>query len=625
MAHLRPGPTPALWAGLSMLLSGVASADALPHKSMQLWLDPATASLRGQLEVSPAPGGDDITLLPGLEVTLDERDGERRRIHWQGRLAPAQQQRGLRLREAGSFLPASAGWYPSLVDAPFSLSLTLTLPSGQRGVASGSLVSEESANDGLHAHYRHPRSASIEIAAGPWQLHERDVGEVRLRTLFPNALDYAFGETYLAHAARHLEMFQQRLGDYPFDSFTMAATPEPVGLAFPGFTLLGERVIPLPFIPHTSLAHELMHAWWGTGVRLDHQAGNWSEALTTYLADYHLDERDDEAFDTRLRWLTDLAALPAGREHPLIAFRGGRDPATRLIGYQHGAMVLHMLRQRIGDAAFERALRQLVDTHMFHQAGWDDLQAAFEAAADTSLEAFFTAWLTQPGRPRIVLDDARRSLREDRWQLDVALRQQGDAAPWPLRLPLVIATQAGEIVRTIEMDETQQRVSLVLPERPLRLQIDPALEVLRDLDDPPRTLRALMLASDVEVLAVSPGSESLAHQLLGQRPGAALGSTEEEATLSLVLGLDDDVDDWLEQHGIEAAPGVTRRGAARMWHHPDKPLVVLSAESPRGLGQLAAALRHVGQYSYVIQDAEGASLDSGRWPLGRALTWAFDD
>src|SRR5699024_8765979 len=132
-------------------------------------------------------------------------------------------------------------------------------------------------------HYHHPRSASIEVATGPWQLRERDVAGITLRTLFPATLDGAFADTYLTHAARYLEMFQARLGRFPFDSFTIAATPEPVGLAFPGFTLLGERVIPLPFIPHTSLAHEIMHAWWGTGVRLDHRQGNWSEALTTYL------------------------------------------------------------------------------------------------------------------------------------------------------------------------------------------------------------------------------------------------------------------------------------------------------------------------------------------------------
>ncbi|APX93520.1 hypothetical protein BWR19_11575 [Halomonas sp. 1513] len=626
MAGPRLGSIVALLAGLGLLVSAVASADPLPHKTMRLWLDPATASLRGELEVSPAPAGGDITLLPGLEVTLDERDGEQRRIHWQGRLDAAQQQRGLRLSEAGSFLPASAGWYPSLVDAPFSLSLTLTLPAGQRGVASGSLVGDDSDDEVTRERYRHPRSASIEVAAGPWQLSERDVGGVRLRTLFPSALDDAFSETYLAHAARYLGMFQQRLGPYPFDSFTMAATPAPVGLAFPGFTLLGERVIPLPFIPHTSLAHELMHAWWGTGVRLDHRAGNWSEALTTYLADYHLDELRDEALETRTRWLTDLAALPAERERPLIAFHGGRDPAARLIGYQHGAMVLHMLRQQIGDEAFERALRRLVDSHMFHQAGWDDLQAAFEAAADTSLDDFFAAWLHQPGRPRIVLDDVQRSPEGDQWRLEIALRQRGDAAPWPLHLPLVIETQGGELRRSIEMDAAHQRVSLALPARPLGLQIDPALEVLRTLGDPPQTLRALMLAGDVEVLAVSPGSESLAHQLLGQRPAAAQAAGQgERSPLQLVVGLGDDVDRWLEEHAIAAAPEVTRRGAGRMWHHPDRPLVVLSAESRRGLGHLAGALRHQGQYSYVIQDAEGATLDSGRWPLGRDLAWEFDD
>ncbi|MDR5906682.1 M1 family metallopeptidase [Franzmannia qiaohouensis] len=606
-----------------MLGSLGANAEELPHKSMRLWLDPASASLRGELELSPAPASGEIALLAGLELTLDEHDGQRRIIHWQGQLPPAVQQRGLRLEEAGSFLPANAGWYPSLLDAPFSLSLTLELPPEQRGVASGSLVSDDSDADATREHYQHPRSDGIEVAAGPWQLREQSVGDVRLRTLFPSALDDAFADTYLHHAANHLSLFEARLGDYPFASFTIAATPAPVGLAFPGFTLLGERVIPLPFIPHTSLAHELMHAWWGTGVRLERGAGNWSEALTTYLADYHLDELRGDAYDTRSRWLTDLAALPAAGERPLIAFRGGRDPAARLIGYQHGAMVLHMLRQRIGDDAFDRALRELADTHMFHSAGWDDLQAAFEAAADTSLDDFFSAWLHQPGRPRIVLEDVQRTPQDDRWRLEVTLRQEANGATWPLKLPLVIATRDAEVHHSIRLEAPRKRVRIDLDERPLALQIDPHLDVLRELDAPPATLRALLLAGDVEVLAASPGSESLALQLLGQRPEAA--HQHDAAALTLLVGLSDDVDDWLGDRAVSVPPEVEQRGAARMWHHPERPLVILSADAPRGLGQLAAALRHQGQHSYVIQDADGATLDSGRWPRERHLVWRFDD
>lgn len=629
---------------LSMLggLPGSAAADdTLPHKAMTLWLDPAAGSLRGELVLTPGTAGrsEPTKLLNGLDITHDEHDGERRTLQWQGRLGPDVQQRGLRLDEAGSFLPAGGSWYPALLDEPFSLSLTVELPPGQRSVATGSVVASHDDDDRWREHYHHPRSASIEVAAGPWELRELALGKqepgeqeadgIILRTLFPASLDAAFADTYLTHAARYLELFQARLGRFPFASFTIAATPEPVGLAFPGFTLLGERVIPLPFIPHTSLAHEIMHAWWGTGVRLDHWQGNWSEALTTYLADYYLDELRGDGRATRTRWLTDLSALPVQQERALIDFHGGADPAGRLIGYQHGAMVFHMLRQQIGDAAFDQALRTLAETAMFQRADWSDLQHAFEASAETSLGEFFTAWVTQPGRPLITLEDGQRRRHGDGWMIDATLQQQGENGPWPIALPLSIETSTGVEQRVVTLEQPRQRLQLTVGERPLTLEVDPELNILRKLNAPPATLRELLLSTDVRVLVVTPGLESLAYQLVGQLPGAgdnATALTAANAPLQLVIGLTDDANTWLDDHTTTAVPdaAITTQGSARMWHQAEQPLVVISADNPRGLGQLASALRHMGQYSYVVQDAEGTTLDSGRWHEERRLLWYFE-
>src|SRR5690554_5053519 len=376
------------------LLVAPAGAEQAPAafesdgRHLSLRLDPAGRGLSGEL-TQALPRGGRFPLLPGLEVEEARCDGAplevtreeeelwrvapcpgRATLAWSGRLAESAGERGVRLAEAGSLLPAGTGWYPHLADGPGPVLIEIATPSPQRAVASGSLVEEHTRAEGRRARFHHPHTLGLEVAAGPWQLREQAVAGVRLRVLFPEPLDAAFGETYLTRAAEHLRAFQQRLGDFPFASFSIAASPAPVGLAFPGFTLLGERVIPLPFIPHTSLAHEIMHAWWGTGVRLDHRQGNWSEALTTYLADYHLDEQRGNGHATRTRWLTDLSALPAQQERALIDFHGGPDPAGRLIGYQHGAMVFHMLRQRIGDAAFDRALRALAETAMFHRVDW---------------------------------------------------------------------------------------------------------------------------------------------------------------------------------------------------------------------------------------------------------------
>ena len=85
---------------------------------------------------------------------------------------------------------------------------------------------------------------------------------------------------------RHIDRYEALHGPYPFEKFAVVENFFPTGYGFPSFTLLGSRVLRLPFIPDTSLRHEVAHCWWGNGVFVDAAGGNWCEGLTTYVADY---------------------------------------------------------------------------------------------------------------------------------------------------------------------------------------------------------------------------------------------------------------------------------------------------------------------------------------------------
>ena len=98
----------------------------------------------------------------------------------------------------------------------------------------------------------------------------------------------------------------------------------PVGLGFPNLTYVGRRVLALPFLRGRSLAHEVLHNWWGNGVAIDYDGGNWAEGLTTFMADYALaeDRGKDAARHLRLGWLRDFAALPQDRDIHVTKFLG---------------------------------------------------------------------------------------------------------------------------------------------------------------------------------------------------------------------------------------------------------------------------------------------------------------
>ncbi|NIR14150.1 MAG: M1 family metallopeptidase, partial [Desulfobacterales bacterium] len=62
---------------------------------------------------------------------------------------------------------------------------------------------------------------------------------------------------YLAYSKKYLEMYEEMLGPYPFQRFAVVENILPTGYGMPTFTLLGRQVLKLPFIPETSLGHEV--------------------------------------------------------------------------------------------------------------------------------------------------------------------------------------------------------------------------------------------------------------------------------------------------------------------------------------------------------------------------------
>ena len=81
--------------------------------------------------------------------------------------------------------------------------------------------------------------------------------------------------------------------------------------------------------------------------------------------------------------------------------------AASAVGYGKSAMLFHMVRAEIGEAAFDEALRDLWRSHAGRTASWQDLQAAFERRAGRPLGALFTPMVTGTGAPSLVAQSIR--------------------------------------------------------------------------------------------------------------------------------------------------------------------------------------------------------------------------
>jgi hypothetical protein len=461
--------------------------------------------------------------------------------------------------------------------------------------------------------------------AGPYRIEERTVrtaagSEVRLRTYFhPEIAGLASG--YLDSIAGYLDLYERWIGAYPFSEFSVVSSPTPTGFGMPTLTYLGIDVLRLPFIRATSLGHEVLHNWWGNGVYPDYARGNWSEGLTNFMADYAYRERDsrEAAGAMRLAWLRDYAAMPSGDDAPLVRFTSRTHGAAQIVGYNKSAMLFFMLRDLIGETAFDAGVRAFWSAHRFRIASWDDLRGAFERASGRHLAAFFEQWLDRTGAPNLRIADAQAVPTSAGWRLSVTLIQGTPA--YALSVPLAVRTAGGEITRRVELSRERDTAVFDLPARPQQIALDPEMRLLRRLAaaEAPPILREAMLAGNPVLVtatanaAIEAAARELAASFFERAP--AVGKP---ASTRFVVGLHADIDAWLARQGMASRPAMlaATRGSAQVWtvRAGDGHIVVLvSTQDAPSVAALARPLPHYGRESYLV--FEGARMiERGTWP-----------
>ena len=119
----------------------------------------------------------------------------------------------------------------------------------------------------------------------------------------------------------------------------------------------------------------------------------------------------EEARCYRLRTLEKYALLAAGaRDFPLSAFRNRTNPARQAVGYGKAMFVFHMMRQRIGDAAFWAALRDIFAERRYQRTNWGHFMDAFAEHGGLrrdSVRTFHDQWITRPGALQLAMDGPR--------------------------------------------------------------------------------------------------------------------------------------------------------------------------------------------------------------------------
>ncbi|MCP4543444.1 MAG: M1 family metallopeptidase, partial [Chloroflexi bacterium] len=290
-------------------------------------------------------------------------------------------------------------WFPSN-DHPrdkATFRFELSVPEGLTGVANGVLVEtrvgvpqafpDGAAGDLYVWEHDHPMAtALVTVAVGDYQ---------RLESISPDGTllrHYVFPERQAefqnveARIGEMIDWMSDLFGPYPFDAFGY------VMVAGLGASLETQTMVILSeeSINDGTMSHEMAHMWFGDWVNLDSWGTMWrNEGFATYVSMMWRMRDDPGALEQRMVDITQ-SVLENDSGYPL-----NDPPPAQLFGsdsYAKGAVVVHALRQEVGDEAFFGGLRAYLERYGGGTATDAEFQAVMEEAAGVSLDAFFEQW-----------------------------------------------------------------------------------------------------------------------------------------------------------------------------------------------------------------------------------------
>jgi aminopeptidase N len=231
------------------------------------------------------------------------------------------------------------------------------------------------------------------------------------------------------------------------------------------------------------IAHELAHQWFGNKVTCGSWEDIWlNEGFATYL-DALVIEHFDGATTFR-NWRSTTVNSITSRSYG-STFVSDTTSVNRIfdwrLSYQKGAMILHMLRYKLGDEAFFQGLKNyLADPKIaYSYARTMDLQNHLEAVSGKDLTEFFNDWFYGEGYPTYEVTWYQSPTTKE-VQFTVNQTQSHNSVSFfEMPLPIRVKGSSGqsEMIR-LEISENGQTFNTSLNFDIISIEIDPDKELI---------------------------------------------------------------------------------------------------------------------------------------------------
>jgi aminopeptidase N len=313
---------------------------------------------------------------------------------------------------------ASSCWFPT-IDKPnqkTTQEIFITVPEKFVTLSNGNLVSEELDGKGNRTDYwkmtqKHAPYlffmgiGEFSIVKDSWR--DKEVNYY-VEKEYESLAKKIFGKT-----PKMMEYFSNLLGvDYVWDKYSQIVVRDYVSGAMENTTAVvhgdgayqseGDLIDENKWEP--IIAHELFHHWFGDLVTTE----NWSNlTLNESFANYseylwlHHEYGKDMA-DAHM--LKDIEGYKKGdhiSKHLVRFDYSNKEDMFDAVSYNKGGVVLHMLRNYLGDEAFFLGLKRYLTENKFSAAEVPQLRMVLEEVSGKDLNWFFEQWYYGAGHPRV--------------------------------------------------------------------------------------------------------------------------------------------------------------------------------------------------------------------------------
>jgi aminopeptidase N len=385
-------------------------------------------------------------------------------------------------------------WFPT-IDKPNERctgELLLTVENEYKTLSNGVLLSSKNNPDGSRTdHWKMDLAHApylFMIAVGEFAVVKDQWREIPLEYYVEEEYE-PHAKSIFPHTPEMLEFFSNML-DYPYPwpkysqivvrDFVSGAMENTTAVIFGDFVNGTGRELVDVLDNDKIVAHEMFHHWFGnlvtceswSNLTLNEGFANYSEYLWLDYkygrdqADYHLESEESEY----------VYAAKSYGAHPLIHFAyADREDMFDQHSYNKGGLVLHMLRNYLGDEAFFAGLNRYLSLHAFTEVEAHELRLAMEETSGKDLNWFFNQWFFQEGHPVL---DIQYGYDAKAGEVSVTIEQTQHEEGFPPIFEFPVAVRMFLPDGTIRneqawMRERQKEFRFSVSEKPLLVLFDP--------------------------------------------------------------------------------------------------------------------------------------------------------